>query len=348
MCEQQGHLAGPGCSSQAQWQDMPEHSPGISNCEGLETMIFILFLAFYLFALLGNLLIFFTILASSNLHTAMHFFLGNLSVFDILFPSVNTPKMMVQLVGQGHIISFQGCASQIFFYHTLGGTECFLYTVMASDCFVAICHPMQYMVIMNQKLYTCLTVGTWLGGCLHGSILTFLTFKLPYCGPNEVANFFYDIPVVLPLACAGTSLAYSVSFTNIGVVVLMCFLLILTLYTHIIISILKIHSSEGRCRAFSTCSAHLTFILFFYGPALLVYLWPASSPWLDSVVQVLNSVVTPSLNPLIYFLRNKDVKLALRKVASCSKVCCRECVEGDIVLFLQRPFCRLIQTFPSY
>ncbi|XP_006992649.1 olfactory receptor 10D3-like [Peromyscus maniculatus bairdii] len=287
---------------------------GISNSEGLENMLFVLFLVFYVFALLGNLLIFLTILASPNLHTPMYFFLGNLAVFDILFPSVNSPKMLDCLVGQSRTISYQGCASQVFFYHTLGGTECFLYTVMAYDRFVAICHPMRYTVIMNHRLCTRLTVGTWLGGFVHGSILTFLIFKLPYCGPNEVDSFFCDIPVVLSLACAETSLAQTVSFTNVGVVALTCFLLILASYTRIVISILKIRSSEGRRRAFSTCSAHLTSIILVYGPVILVYLRPASSPWLDSVVQVFNNVVTPSLNPLIYTLRNKDVKLALKKV----------------------------------
>ncbi|KAL1781795.1 olfactory receptor 10D4 [Sigmodon hispidus] len=279
-------------------------------------MFFVLFLVFYIFALLGNLLIFLTILASSNLHTPMYFFLGNLAVFDIFFPSVNSPKMMDCLVGQSHIISYQGCVSQVFFYHTLGGTECFLYTVMAYDRFVAICYPMRYTVIMNHRLCTCLTVGTWLGGFVHGSILTFLIFKLPYCGPNEVDSFFCDIPVVLSLACADTSLAQTVSFTNVGIVALMCFLLIITSYTRIVISILKIRSSEGRRRAFSTCSAHLTSIILVYGPVILVYLRPASSPWLDSVVQVFNNVITPSLNPLIYTLRNKDVKLALKKMVT--------------------------------
>lgn len=279
-------------------------------------MLFALFLVFYVFALLGNLLIFLTILASPNLHTPMYFFLGNLAVFDIFFPSVNSPKMMDYLVRQGRTISYQGCVSQVFFYHTLGGTECFLYTVMAYDRFVAICYPMRYTVIMNPRVCTCFTVGTWLGGFVHGSILTFLIFKLPYCGPNEVDSFFCDIPVVLSLACADTSLARTVSFTNVGVVALTCFLLILTSYTRIVISILKIRSSEGRRRAFSTCSAHLTSIILVYGPVILVYLRPASSPWLDSVVQVFNNVITPSLNPLIYTLRNKDVKLALKKVVS--------------------------------
>ncbi|XP_012500337.1 PREDICTED: putative olfactory receptor 10D4 [Propithecus coquereli] len=286
---------------------------GIPHTNGLENVLFVLFLAFYLLTLLGNLLILLAILTSSNLHTPMYFFLGNLSVFDIFFPSVSSPKMMLCLMGQSRTISYQGCASQLFFYHFLGCTECFLYTVMAYDRFAAICHPLRYTVIMSHRVCATMTLGTWMGGCLHASVLTFLIFKLPYCGPNEVDNFSCDIPVVLPLACADTSLAQTVSFVNVGVVALMCFLLILTSYTRIVISVLKISSAEGRRRAFSTCSAHLTSILLFYGPVVLVYLRPASSPWLDSVVQVLNNIVTPSLNPLIYTLRNKDVKLALRK-----------------------------------
>ncbi|KAM5246016.1 LOW QUALITY PROTEIN: olfactory receptor 10D3-like [Ctenodactylus gundi] len=282
---------------------------GISNSEGLEARIFVVFLTFYLLTLLGNLLIF-TILISSNLHSPMYFFLGNLSMFDILFPSV-APQMMVLLVGQSRTISYQGCAVQLFFYHTLGGIECFLYTAMAYDRFVAICHPMQYTLIMSPRACAGLIVSIWLGGFLHGSVLIFLVFRLPCCGPNEVHDFFCDIPVVLPLACADTPLAQTVSFTNVGVVSLVCFLLVLTSYTRIV---LKIRSSAGRRRAFSTCSAHLTSILLFYGPVFLVYLQPASNPWLDSAVQVLNSIITPSLNPFIYILRNKDVRVALRKV----------------------------------
>ncbi|XP_070482758.1 putative olfactory receptor 10D4 [Equus przewalskii] len=300
---------------------MRNHTPvtefllmGIPHTKGLENVLFVFFLAFYLLTLLGNLLILLAILTSSNLHTPMYFFLGNLSVFDIFFPSVSSPKMMLYLMGQSQTISYQGCASQLFFYHFLGCAECFLYTVMAYDRFAAICHPLRYTVIMNHRLCTIMTLGTWMGSCLHASVLTFLIFKLPYCGPNEVDHFFCDIPVVLPLACADTSLAQTVSFINVGVVTLICFLLILTSYTRIIISILKMSSSEGRHRAFTTCSAHLTSILLFYGPVIFIYLQPVSSSWLDSVVQVLNNIVTPSLNPLIYTLRNKDVKLTLRKV----------------------------------
>nr|XP_048273425.1 olfactory receptor 958-like [Myodes glareolus] len=287
---------------------------GIPHTAGLEKMLFVLFLAFYLLTLPGNLLILLAILTSSNLHTPMYFFLGNLSVLDILFPSVSSPKMMLYLTGHSHTISYQGCASQLFFYHFLGCAECFLYTVMAYDRFAAICHPLRYTVIMSSWVCVSMTVATWMGSCLHASVLTFLIFKLPYCGPNEVDNFFCDIPVVLPPACGDTYMARAVSFINVGLVALVCFLLILTSYSRIVISILKIRSSEGRRRAFSTCSAHLTSILLFYGPVVLIYLRPASSPWLDSVVQVLNNIVTPSLNPLIYSLRNKEVKVALRKV----------------------------------
>lgn len=286
---------------------------GIPYTAGLERMLFVLFLSFYLLTLPGNLLILMAILTSASLHTPMYFFLGNLSVLDIFFPSVSSPKMMLSLTGHSHTISYQGCASQLFFYHFLGCAECFLYTVMAYDRFAAICHPLRYTVIMSSWVCGSMAVATWMGSCLHASVLTFLIFKLPYCGPNEVDNFFCDIPVVLPLACADTSLAQAVSFINVGLVALVCFLLILISYSRIVISILKIRSSEGRRRAFSTCSAHLTSILLFYGPVVLIYLRPASSPWLDSVVQVLNNIVTPSLNPLIYSLRNKEVKVALRK-----------------------------------
>ncbi|CAH6863062.1 Olr1330 [Phodopus roborovskii] len=272
---------------------------GIPHTAGLEMVLFVLFLAFYLLTLPGNLLILLAILTSSNLHTPMYF-LGNLS--------------LLYLTGHSHTISYQGCASQIFFYDFLGCAECFLYTVMAYDRFAAICHPLRYTVIMSSWVCASMTVATWMGSCLHASVLTFLIFKLPYCGPNEVDNFFCDIPVVLPLACGDTYLAQAVSFINVGLVALVCFFLILTSYTRIVTSVLKIRSSEGRRRAFSTCSAHLTSILLFYGPVVLIYLRPASSPWLDSVVQVLNNIVTPSLNPLIYSLRNKEVKVALRKV----------------------------------
>uniref|UniRef100_A0A8C2W2W9 G-protein coupled receptors family 1 profile domain-containing protein n=1 Tax=Chinchilla lanigera TaxID=34839 RepID=A0A8C2W2W9_CHILA len=279
---------------------------GIPDIEGLETALLFLFSSLYLCTLLGNVLILTVIFASSQLHTPMYFFLGNLSIFDLGFSSSTVPKMLSYLSGQSQVISLQGCAVQLFFYHFLG--------LMAYDRFVAICYPLRYMVIMNHRVCFILATGTWMSGCVHAIVLTSLTFKLPYCGSNQVGYYFCDIPAVLPLACEDTSLAQRVSFTNVGLVSVICLFLIFVSYTRIGISILKIRSTEGRQRAFSTCSAHLTAILCAYGPVIIIYLQPNPSPLLGAIIQMLNNLVTPMLNPLIYSLRNKDVKSALRNV----------------------------------
>uniref|UniRef100_M3Z3X4 Olfactory receptor 149-like n=1 Tax=Mustela putorius furo TaxID=9669 RepID=M3Z3X4_MUSPF len=287
---------------------------GIPHTEDLESMLFVLFLGFYIFTLLGNLLILLAIISSTRLHTPMYFFLCQLSVCDIFFPSVSSPKMLFYLSGNSRVISYAGCASQLFFYHFLGCTECFLYTVMAYDRFVAICYPLRYTVIMSHRACASLAVGTSFFGCIQATFLTALTFQLPYCGANEVDYFFCDIPVMLKLACADTSALEMVGFISVGLMPLSCFLLILTSYSRIVCSILQIRSTEGRRRAFSTCSAHLTAILLSYMPVVLIYLKPTPNPWLNATVQILNNLVTPMLNPLIYSLRNKEVKSSLRNV----------------------------------
>ncbi|CAO2635492.1 Putative olfactory receptor 10D4 [Lemmus lemmus] len=287
---------------------------GIPQTQGLETLLFVVFLFIYFFTLLGNSLIFSAIVSSSTLHIPMYFFLGLLSIFDMVFPSVTSPKMLSYLSGRGRGISFQGCVVQLFFYHCLGCTECFLYTVMAYDRFVAICFPLRYAVIMNHRVCCVLATGTWMSGCVHAIILTSLTFQLPYCGPSEVGYYFCDMPAVLLLACEDSSLAQRVGFTNVGLLSLVCFFLIIVSYTRIGISISKIRSTEGRQRAFSTCSAHLTAIICAYGPVIIIYLQPSPSPLLGAIIQILNNLVTPTLNPLIYSLRNKDVKSALRNI----------------------------------
>uniref|UniRef100_A0A4X2JVZ4 G-protein coupled receptors family 1 profile domain-containing protein n=2 Tax=Vombatus ursinus TaxID=29139 RepID=A0A4X2JVZ4_VOMUR len=287
---------------------------GIPHTEGMEIELFFVFLSFYFFTLLGNLTILLAIISSSHLHTPMYFFLCKLSIFDIFFPSVSSPKMLFFLSGNSHAISYGGCVCQLFFYHFLGCTECFLYTVMAYDRFVAICYPLRYTVIMNHKVCATLAMGTSFFGCIQATFLTSLTFQLPYCGPNKVEYFFCDIPVMLKLACADTSALEMVGFISVGLMPFSCFLLILTSYSRIVCSILRIRSAEGRHRAFSTCSAHLMAILLFYMPVVLIYLQPTPNPWLNATVQILNNLVTPMLNPLIYSLRNKEVKSSLRKV----------------------------------
>ncbi|XP_006174418.1 putative olfactory receptor 10D4 [Camelus ferus] len=287
---------------------------GIPETEGLEPVLVFLFSWLYACTLLGNVLILTAVISSPHLHTPMYFFLGNLSTFDLGFSSTTAPKMLSYLSGQSQGISFQGCAVQLFFYHFLGCTECFLYTVMALDRSVAIRYPLRYMAIMNHRVCCILATGTWMGGCVHATVLTSLTFQLSYCGSNKVGYYFCDIPAILPLACGDTSLAQRVGFTNVGLLSLICFSLILLSYTRIGIAISKIRSAEGRQRAFSTCSAHITAILCAYGPVIIIYLQPSPSALLGAIIQILNNLVTPMLNPLIYSLRNKDVKSALRNV----------------------------------
>ncbi|XP_067424534.1 olfactory receptor 10D3-like [Emydura macquarii macquarii] len=292
---------------------------GIPNTKGQETILFVVFLAFYLCTLLGNLVILSAILADSCLHTPMYFFLCNLSMVDLGFTSISTPTLLVSLWAKSRTISLGGCMSQVVFYQFLGNIECLLYTVMAFDRYMAICHPLRYLIIMNWRVCAILAAGTWVTSYFHTTILTSLTLTLPYCGPNVIDYYFYDIfpphcdvfPVV-KLACADTYVIKTVSFTNIGMVPMSCFLLILVSYIRIAASVLRMHSAERRRKAVSTCASHLTVVCFFFGPFL--YTQPSLSNVLAIPTQMFCDVVTPMLNPVIYTLRNKEVKAAFRKM----------------------------------
>ncbi|XP_036786069.2 olfactory receptor 958-like [Manis pentadactyla] len=288
---------------------------GIPHTEGWETVLFAVFLIFYLCTLLGNLLILVAVVSDSHLHTPMYFFLGNLSVLDISFSSVSTPKMLANLLVRNQVISMGGCMCQVFFYHFLGSTECLLYTVMAYDRFAAICHPLRYTIIMNHRVCALLAAGTWFTSSFHATILTTLTFQLPYCGSNKVDYFFCDIFPVVKLACGNTVIIETVSFTNIGLVPMTCFLLILVSYVRIVLAVIKMQSAEGRRKAASTCASHLSVVTLFFGPCALIYTQPSLSEVLVTPVQIFGNVVTPMLNPTIYTLRNKDVKGALKNLA---------------------------------
>jgi olfactory receptor len=204
--------------------------------------------------------------------------------------------------------------SQVFFYHFLGCTESLLYTVMVYDRFAAICHPLRYAIIMNRRACALLVAGTWAISSFHATSLTTLTFQLPYCGSNEIDYFFCDIFPVVKLACSNTLVIETVSFTNIGLIPMICFLLIVCSYLHIITAVLKMRSAEGRHKAASTCASHLSVVTLFFGPCALVYTQPSLSEVLVTPVQIFASVITPMLNPTIYTLRNKDVKGALKKL----------------------------------
>ncbi|XP_058145045.1 olfactory receptor 10G9-like [Dasypus novemcinctus] len=296
---------------------------GLPHDPTLDTALLGIFLVIYLLTVAGNLLILLVISVDSHLHTPMYFFLTNLSFIDMWFSTVTVPKMMMTFtLPAGGAISFRSCAAQLYSFHLLGSTECFLYTVMAYDRYLAISHPLRYPNLMSGRRCTALAACTWLIGSLHSALQTTLTFRLPYCGPNQIQHYFCDAPPILKLACADTSANEMVIFVNIGVVASGCFLLIALSYVSIVCSILKIRTSEGRHRAFQTCTSHCIVVLCFFGPTAFVYLRPGSKAAVDEAASVFYTVLTPLLNPVVYTLRNKEVKKALLKLkdkAACSQ-----------------------------
>ncbi|XP_003472677.1 olfactory receptor 10G9-like [Cavia porcellus] len=288
---------------------------GIPHTLELDTTLFGLFLLIYVLTVLGNLLILLVIWVDPHLHTPMYYFLTNLSFIDMWFSTVTVPKMLMTLMSpSGGAISFHSCMAQLYSFHFLGSTECFLYTVMSYDRYLAISYPLRYSSLMSGRTCTFLATGTWLSGSLHSAVQTTLTFRLPYCGPNHIQHYFCDAPPILKLACADTSVNEMVIFVNIGVVASGCFLLIALSYGSIVYSILRIRSSEGRHRAFQTCVSHCIVVLCFFVPCVFIYLRPSSKDVVDGVVAVFYTVLTPMLNPAVYTLRNKEVKKALFKL----------------------------------
>ncbi|XP_015345134.1 olfactory receptor 10G7 [Marmota marmota marmota] len=288
---------------------------GLPHAPALDTMLFGLFLVIYILTVLGNLLILLVIRVDSHLHTPMYYFLTNLSFIDMWFSTVTVPKMLMTLATPGGgAISFHSCVAQLYSFHFLGSTECFLYTVMSYDRYLAISYPLRYSSMMRGRVCALLAAGTWLSGSLHSAVQTTLTFRLPYCGSNQVQHYFCDAPPILKLACADTSANEMVIFVNIGVVASGCFLLIVLSYVSIVCSILRIRTSEGRHRAFQTCASHCIVVLCFFSPGLFIYLRPGSKDALDGIVAVFYTVLTPLLNPVVYTLRNKEVKKALSKL----------------------------------
>ncbi|XP_033025687.1 olfactory receptor 5V1-like [Lacerta agilis] len=289
---------------------------GLSDLPGVRFSLFVAFLLIYLITLVGNGTILLAIEADSHLHNPMYFFLTNLSLLDICCPTVTVPKMLENLLSERNTISFAGCVLQLYFLVALAGTEVFLLSAMAYDRYVAICNPLRYMFIMSKKLCLQMAAGTWVTGFLHSLLHTVMTFTLPFCTSNRVNQYYCDIPPVLALSCASTYVAEMVVFIVGGILGVGAFLVTLISYIHIISTILRIRSSEGKRKAFSTCASHLIVVCLFYGTILFTYLRPSSShhPDQDRLVSMLYGVITPMLNPLIYSLRNKEVKGALKKV----------------------------------
>ncbi|XP_070623084.1 olfactory receptor 10AG1-like [Erythrolamprus reginae] len=289
---------------------------GFSDFYSMRELIFCLVLIFYFMALVGNGLILLLIFLSPTLHTPMYFFLWNLSFLEIGYTSSISPKMLVNLLSEKQAISFWGCGCQMCFFLLFGVTECCLLCAMAYDRFVAICKPLQYPYIMNYRECAILAATSWAIGISLGLGHSVSIFTLPFCGSNIISHFFCDIMPVLRLASTNTY-KNEVAIAILTVVVdLTPFLLILVSYILIIITILRMPVAKSRRKAFSTCSSHLTVVFIFYGTVIFTYISPHSEYSVDSnrFLALLYTVVTPSLNPIIYSLRNKEIKAAFMKL----------------------------------
>nr|XP_027786280.1 olfactory receptor 10S1 [Marmota flaviventris] len=270
------------------------------------SLFFLLFLLIYSITMMGNLLILITVGCDPQLRSPMYHFLGHLSFLDACLSTVTVPKVMAGLLTlDGKLISFEGCTTQLYCFHFLASSECFLYTVMAYDRYLAICQPLHYPVAMNRRMCAGLAGITWATGAVHSAVHTSLTFHLPYCGPHHIAYFFCDIPPVLKLACADTTTNELVMLANIGIVAAGCLILIVISYVFIAAAVLRMRTAEGRQRACSTCTAHLTVVLLYYMPPVSIYMQPSSSGIGAGAPAVFYTIITPMLNPFIYTLRKK-------------------------------------------
>ncbi|KFO24626.1 Olfactory receptor 10A5 [Fukomys damarensis] len=286
------------------------------SSQELQIVLFIVFLIMYLFTVGGNLIIICLIWVTPSLHTPMYFFLVNLSFLEMCYITSVVPQMLVHLLVETKTISVEGCAAQMYVFAILGLTECCLLAAMAYDRFVAICYPLFYTLRMSPSVCLKLAAASWITGVVVESAQISWIFSLPFCGTGKIEHFFCDIMPVVKLACVDTSYHEIVIFVVSMLFIMSPCFLILCSYMRILLSILRIMSATGRHKAFSTCSSHVLVVSLFYGTALFTYLQPkaAHTPNTDKATALMYTVVTPALNPVIYTLRNKEVKEAFHRV----------------------------------
>ncbi|XP_006897551.1 PREDICTED: olfactory receptor 1F1-like [Elephantulus edwardii] len=289
---------------------------GLSTQPQQQQLLFVLFLSMYLATVLGNLLIILAISADSCLHTPMYFFLSNLSFVDVCFSSTAVPKMLINHILGNESISFFGCLTQLYLLIVFAYMDNFLLAVMAYDRFVAVCHPLHYTTKMTHQLSALLVCGSWVIANLHALLHTLLMARLSFCADKTISHFFCDVVPLLKLSCSDTYINDMMILTVAGLLMIVPFICILISYILITGEVLKVPSTKGKWKAFSTCGSHLVVVSLFYGTIIAVYFNPSSShsPETDTPATLLYTVVTPMLNPFIYSLRNKDLKRALRKV----------------------------------
>ncbi|XP_004476342.1 olfactory receptor 1A1-like [Dasypus novemcinctus] len=289
---------------------------GLSSQQAQEDFFFVLFLFIYPITMIGNLLVIWAIHSDVRLHKPMYFFLANLSLVDIFFSSVTIPKMLTNHLFGNKVISFGGCITQMYFMLALANTDSYILAVMAYDRAVAISRPLHYTTIMNPRSCFLLLVGSWVIANANALTQTLLTAKVSFCSNKEVMNFYCDITSLLKLSCSGVHFNVKMMYLGISVfsVPLICIILS---YVHIISTVLRVPSTKGVLKAFSTCGSHLTVVSLYYGTGMGIYCHPLTSYSLkDAVITVMFMVVTPMLNPFIYSLRNRDMKAALGKLFS--------------------------------
>ncbi|XP_058518444.1 olfactory receptor 4B1-like [Ochotona princeps] len=286
---------------------------GLFQDPDVQRACFVVFLPVYLATLAGNGLIVLTVSVSKNLRSPMYFFLGYLSFVEIIYSSIIAPKFLTDLLAKVKAISLQGCLAQIFFFHLFGVTEILLLTVMAYDRYVAICRPLYYTTIMSRSVCHLLVAGSWLGGIIHTMVQILVAVQLPFCGPNVIDHYFCDLHPLFKIACTDTFIEGAIILVNSGLFSVFSFLFLVSSYVVILFN-LRNHSAEGRRKALSTCASHITVVILFFGPAIFLYMRPSSSFTEDKLVAVFYTVITPMLNPIIYTLRNAEVKIAMRRL----------------------------------
>ncbi|KAE8588197.1 hypothetical protein XENTR_v10022400 [Xenopus tropicalis] len=287
---------------------------GLANIPYLQAIYVLLFFIIYITALSANSLLIIIVRINEQLQTPMYFFLSNLSIIDICFSSTIVPRIMINTLSQDRSVSLLDCALQMFFHLAVGGTECLILAVMAYDRYAAICQPLHYNTVMNKTFCICMAAGSWTFSSTSAFLHVFFTFQLPYCHSHNVNHFFCEMPPFFRLSCRDTWPNELAVYITAGIIAMCSFFLTLISYIHIISTILKIRSSEGRQKSFSTCASHLTVVSMFYGTILFMYMRPHSAySDIDKTVSIVYTAVIPMLNPIIYSMRNKDVKGTIRK-----------------------------------